>query len=529
MGNQSWLRVDFFLGVVVCVRVDVVVRGDCMKCLLLGVVCWLSVSAGAGHNLLILIADDLGLDGLPFSNADAGASFPSVPHLESMADEGVVFTRAYTYPTCSPTRAAMLTGRHGFRTGVLSPSSSGAFSAEEHTFPEAFAYQALGYATASFGKWHLGGDALAPNEVGGWDHFSGSLSGGLSDFYNWTKVVNGVEAELVGQYATEVNVDDALAWMAAQGETNWVVWMGFNAVHTPLHKPPNEMHGYDELSGTEEDITANPRAYYEAMTEALDYQIGRLLAAVDSNETTVIFLGDNGTPSQTIQPPYDIVRRAKGSLFEGGTHVPFVMWGADVEGGRTVDAVVHGVDLFATLIELGGGRVPFSGVDSRSLVPLMKNELAGWKADSVFIASDMLQGGNATGRALRGERFAVIEINERRMFFDLELDPLESANLLLGALSVEEQAAYDALMAGLGGMTNAAVSGFRAWIGREATGEVLRWESEPFLSYRIQALSALGDEGMVGVMVSNVVATVPMNEVVLDGDDRQRFFWIEVE
>ena len=130
---------------------------------------------------------------------------------------------------------------------------------------------------------------------------------------------------------------------------------------------------------------------------------------------------------------------------------------------------------------------------------------------------------------MRGERFAVIEINERRMFFDLELDPLESANLLLGALSVEEQAAYDALMAGLGGMTNAAVSGFRAWIGREATGEVLRWESEPFLSYRIQALSALGDEGMVGVMVSNVVATVPMNEVVLDGDDRQRFFWIEVE
>ena len=126
-----------------------------MKCLLLGVVCWLSVSAGAGHNLLILIADDLGLDGLSFSNADAGASFPSVPHLESMADEGVVFTRAYTYPTCSPTRAAMLTGRHGFRTGVLSPSSSGAFSAEEHTFPEAFAYQALGYATASFvsGIW----------------------------------------------------------------------------------------------------------------------------------------------------------------------------------------------------------------------------------------------------------------------------------------------------------------------------------------------------------------------------------------
>jgi len=385
-----------------------------MKWMLLVVSCWLSLSVGAGHNLLILIADDLGLDGLPFSNGDAGASLPPVPHLQSLADEGVVFTRAYTYPTCSPTRAAMLTGRHGFRTGVLSPSSASAFSTEEHTFPEAFSFQELGYATASFGKWHLGGDALAPNEVGGWDHFSGSLSGGVSDFYNWTKVVNGVETELVGQYATEVNVDDALAWIAAQGETNWVVWMGFNAVHTPLHTPPNEMHSYDALSGTDEDIAANPRPYYEAMTEALDYQIGRLLAAVDSNETTVVFLGDNGTPSQTIQPPYDIARRAKGSLFEGGTHVPFVMWGADVvEGGRSVDAVVHCVDLFATLIELGGGRVPFSGVDSRSLVPLITNDVAVWEAGTVYTASDMLQAGNATGRALRSERYTFIEINGR--------------------------------------------------------------------------------------------------------------------
>ena len=108
-----------------------------------------------------------------------------------------------------------------------------------------------------------------------------------------------------------------------------------------------------------------------------------------------------------------MARRAKGSRYEGGTHVPFVIAGADVvAGGRSVDTVVHVADLFATLIELGGGRVPSTGVDSRSLVPFLRNELFGDGDGLVLVESDWLQRGQATGRAVRDARYKLIEMNQ---------------------------------------------------------------------------------------------------------------------
>jgi len=105
---------------------------------------------------------------------------------------------------------------------------------------------------------------------------------------------------------------------------------------------------------------------------------------------------------------------------------------------------------------------------------------------------------------------------------------LESVNLL-GSLTGEQQEAYVLLQDVLAGATNGAVSGFRASIAREGMGEMLRWESEPFLRYRVEALSALGDVGMVEVVASNVTTTAPLNEVALEVDEPQRFFWVEVE
>ena len=494
---------------------------------------WLLVagSAWGGSNLLILIADDVGLDSLPFSSPNAGGSFPPVPNVAALAAGGVVFNQGYAYPTCSPTRAAMLTGRYGFRTGVLSPNSSDQFSGEEYTFPEAFDDQALGYAMASFGKWHLGGGSLGPNELGGWDHFSGVLGGAVPNFFDWTKVVNGVSVSLVDAYATSEHVDDALAWIGARGETNWVVWMGFTAAHTPLHKPPVALHGYDDLSGTSADISAQPRLYFEAMIEALDSEIGRLLAGIDTNETTIVFVGDNGTSSATIEAPYDIARRAKGSLYEGGTHVPFVIAGADVvAGGRSVDTVVHVADLFATLIELGGGRVPSTGVDSRSLVPFLRNELFGDGDGLVLVESDWLQRGQATGRAVRDARYKLIEMNQSVVgFCDLWVESLEASNLLGGGLSSEQLVAYARMTNYLEEASAGRVSPFS--MGASVVEGVLRveWESEPFRSYSLRAAEVLMGGVFSEVVVSNLPASPPLNAWVVPVGERQRFFRVEAE
>jgi len=260
-------------------------------------------------------------------------------------------------------------------------------------------------------------------------------------------------------------VTDAIDWIDDQGTNKWFMWVGFNAAHTPLHMPPIDMHSYDYLPGTDEDISTNSRPYFEAIIETMDFQIGRLIDTLDTNDTTIIFIGDNGTASDVIQPPYDIAGRAKGSLYEGGTHVPMIITGPDVvDGGRTNDAVVHCADLFATILELAGGTVPAgSGADSRSLVPIIQNTPFSPSEDCILVESDILTAGTTgKGRAIRNGTYKLIRIDGRNdRFYDMDTDALEATNLLLGSLTAAEQTAYDALGAKLDSWTNspAAASG----------------------------------------------------------------------
>lgn len=409
---------------------------------------------GQQNNILLLIGDDIGLDSLHISNTDTNASFPPIPVLQNLAGNGILFSNGYAYPTCSPTRSSILTGRYGYRTGVLSPQSSEEFSADEYTLPEIFADQALGYELASFGKWHLGGGNDGPNELGGWPHFAGSLSGGLPNYRRWTKVVDGVATNVTQTYATTENTKDAAEWINAQGTNKWFAWIGFNAAHTPLHSPPIGLHTYD-LTGL--DTTNHPRTFYEAMIEAMDTRIGWLLDEINTNNTTVIFIGDNGTADGVIQPPYDIDQRAKGSLYEGGTHVPFFIWGADVvDGGRTSDEVVHCADLFATILELAGGTVPAgAGEDSRSLVPILNNGTFQPIEDSILVESDSVPGAHSYGRGIRTGSYKLILLDDNtEEFYDLAVDPLEEENLLEGWMGTVETAVYQALASKLDSWTN---------------------------------------------------------------------------
>ncbi len=345
------------------------------------------VSGGSQHNVLLLILDDWGIDASALYNSSGpGIQLAEMPNLEALADSGLVFTRSYAQPLCSPTRATLLTGRQPYQHNVGNPQADATLPASELTFPEIIGAEAPEYGLASFGKWHLGSGESGPFTTGGWPNFSGTLSGAVSDFASWTRVEieNGVITDtgtgintLVpgtygSPYATSVQVDEAVTFITAQGTDPWVVWMGFNAPHDPFHDPApyvTPTGGYSTNGITDKD-------HYIRMLEALDHEVGRLLQAVDLATTNIIVVGDNGTPGMVDQAPVGGIAGAKGSLNEGGIHVPFFATGPDVTVTGTTDKLVHVADLFATVLELTHVNVPNAtqGIEihSQSLVPIFR-------------------------------------------------------------------------------------------------------------------------------------------------------------
>ena len=139
---------------------------------------------------------------------------------------------------------------------------------------------------------------------------------------------------------------------AGAAKRPYFLWVAFAAAHAPFQKPPSALLAHDDLPGN--GGKAFSRAYYEAMIEALDTEIGRLLKSVDLTTTTVVYLGDNGTPAEVTAPPY-LGSHAKLSLYEGAVRVPFLIAGAGVAApGRKVAGLVSTVDLFPTILALAG-------------------------------------------------------------------------------------------------------------------------------------------------------------------------------
>ena len=412
----------------------------------------------AQPNILLIIADDYGADSSSLYNStNRGASLPPTPNIAALATNGVVFRNAYANPICSPTRACLITGRHGFRTGIgdviLGPTSSMLRSAEL-TLPEVFAANpTLNYQLAQFGKWHLHNQAASPNNIGGWPTFAGALGGGVASYTNWMKTTNGVSFTTTN-YATTDLVNDAMTWIQAQTNKPWFAWVAFNAPHTPLHKPPNNLcPHYTGLSGTQMNINNNPRAYYEAMIEAMDTELGRLLTAVNRTNTHIIFLGDNGTTTQVIQPPY-AAGKAKDTIYEGGIKVPLVVAGpAVVNPGRTNDTLVHAVDVFATILELAGinnvATLTTNVIDSQSFLPAITttSNLSRYAFAEEFGTNSM----SPDGRALRNAQFKLLSFDDGTTeFYDLLADPAENTNLLSGVMTATQQANYYSLTVRLG-------------------------------------------------------------------------------
>ena len=426
------------------------------------------------RNVLLIIADDLGTDSLALYNNSPGAALPPTPNIDALKANGVQFRNAYALPTCSPTRATMLTGRHPFRHGVTTAvtANDGQLMAGEFTLPRAFAANhSLGYGLAHFGKWHLSlsnNMANDPANIGGWPHFAGSLNGGLTGgnggtgtYTAWTKTINGVTGanNSTTTYATTDTTNDTIDWITARGTNPWFAWVAYNAPHSPFHKPPANLHTYDTTvpGWNTLPINTNLRTHYNAAVQALDTEIGRLLAsltpAVRAN-TWVILIGDNGSPNQVIQPPFSN-GHSKESLYEGGVRVPLLISGPGlVAPNREIPDVVHAVDLYSTILEMAGINVTatqpaLKPIDSLSLLPLLQNQSAAPRfARSESSGTTVLP--EDAGATVRFGDYKLIRFqdNTESLHF-LPTDPDEQTNLLLGSLNNSAQAAYDSLTAQL--------------------------------------------------------------------------------
>lgn len=398
-------------------------------------------------NVLVVIADDLGVDLL--AAYGEGSAPPCTPNLDALAAAGALYRNAWANPVCSPTRAALMTGRHGFRTGIggiAVPQGPGLSLAEE-ILPEVL----TGYASAFLGKWHLAGNLgdLHPNQSG-FGHFAGTVRGSVPDYSSWIKVTDGQSAPTT-TYATTDVADGAVAAIQSLAEP-WLVVASFHAPHTPFHEPPAALCPVGACSGVlcEGSPQGGP-ARARAMTEALDTELGRVLAALDARDPDawVFFLGDNGTAGMAVLPPHTSAH-AKGTLYEGGVNVPLLVRGPGVVPGERA-ALVSAVDLFATLAELAG--VPGATEDSVSLVSTFADPASPGGRETVYAESFSPNGASPPfpdhTRAVRDARYKLIRSTAGPdELYDLLVDPFET-NDLLPALTPEQQAAYDALHARL--------------------------------------------------------------------------------
>lgn len=386
-------------------------------------------------NIILVIADDVGIDSSPCY--EVGAEKPNMPNLEALCKSGVVFDNVWATPACSSTRAAILTGQYGLRTGVLAAGER--LEDTESIFDVLSKDAPVSYANSVIGKWHVGGKQPDPNHPAtfGVDHYAGFLSSGLKDYYEWEITEDGVRSQVNG-YATTVFTDKALDWVEAQ-DSPWFLWLAYNAPHVPIHLPPDGMYTQQGLTGTPRNMRQNTRSYYFAALEALDFEMGRLLNSLSPEvraNTVVIFIGDNGS-HDTVSQGFD-PEKTKFTVYEGGIHVPMIIAGDGVtQMGTREDALINITDLFATIAELAGAA-EVSQPDSMSFMDALTSpNFAGREyAYSEFRFDD-----GSTVWTVRDQQFKLIEYSDgRRELYDLSTDLFESNDLLAGGMS-EEMAA----------------------------------------------------------------------------------------
>jgi arylsulfatase A len=408
-------------------------------------------TSGRPPNVIVILVDDMGQTDL----SCYGSRFYETPNVDQLAKDGVRFSNGYSACTvCSPTRAALLTGKYPARLHLTDwiagherpfaklkiPDWRKFLPFEEITLAEQL--KAAGYATASIGKWHLtpglkeGDDAYYPDKHGFDVNIGGYARGQPPSYVSPYKIPTLPEGPK-GEFLTDREAAESVKFIEANKDKPFFLYLPHYAVHTPLAGKPQAIAKYqakaDKMPGLKQK---NP--VYAALVESVDESLGAIRSALKrlkiEDNTIIVFTSDNGglilrDDKATDNSP---LRAGKGSAYEGGVRVPLIVFWPGVTKASFVEASpAITVDLYPTLLEMTGVKPLQSLVDGISLAPLLK---AGTKPDrdAIFWHYPHYHPGGATPySAIRSGDFRLVHFYEdgRDELYDLGNDIGESKDL----------------------------------------------------------------------------------------------------
>lgn len=390
-------------------------------------------------NIILIMTDDQGYGELGCH----GNKIIKTPNLDRLYSESIRFTDFHVSPTCSPTRAALMTGKHEFRSGVTHTI----YERERMSLKSITIAQVLktaGYTTGIFGKWHLGDEPQYQPDKRGFDEVFIHGGGGIgqtypgscgdapnNNYFNPVILHNGKFVKTKG-FCTDVFFEQAINWISKvkSKKQPFFCYLTPNAPHSPYICPEKYANMYKNYG-----LASNVVNYY-GMISNIDENVGKLLERLRrwglEKNTLVIFMTDNGHPFRNI---YNAgMRGTKGTPYQGGTRVPaFFRWKGVLPEGIDVKKLAAHIDIFPTLVEIAGARLAENlKLDGRSLVPLFRNPEASWDDRFLFIHVGRWDKGKAeeskyVNCAVRNSRFRFVNNSE---LYDIQNDPGETQNII---------------------------------------------------------------------------------------------------
>ena len=332
-------------------------------------------------NIVMILVDDLGWK----DTHTYGSDYYQTPNIDKLAEGGMTFTNAYASASnCAPSRACLLSGKYPPRHGIYTVGSSERGKTElrklipspnntvlhDSIITIAEELKIVDYVTASIGKWHLGDDPCTQ----GFDMNIGGTHLGHPKSYFSPYKNKALKDSFDGEYLTDRLTNEAIRFIEQNKDQKFFLYLPYFTVHSPLQAKRDLIEKYDKREGDE----GQNNSVYAAMVEAMDENVGRIIAALDSldlsGNTLLIFTSDNGGVVQTSsQYPLSY---GKGSYYEGGIRVPLIVnWPGKIKPNSKSDVPVSNIDFYPTLLEAARINEPVSEIlDGQSLMPLLFGE-----------------------------------------------------------------------------------------------------------------------------------------------------------
>ena len=412
------------------------------------------LAAADRPNIVLIMTDDQGYGDLGIT----GNPVLETPHLDALARGGATMRQFYVSPVCSPTRAALMTGRYAYRTRIVD-TFKGRSMMEPAEVTVAEVLRAAGYATGIFGKWHLGDHYPMRATDQGFDDALTIRGGGLGqpsdpienrNRYTDPIVFHNNEPVQAKGYCTDVFFDAALDFIATAQRASrpFFAYIAPNAPHGPFHDVPPALYAKYKAKDLTPVLLGNTSsadtvARIFAMVENVDENVGRLMARLDAQgllaNTLVIFMHDNGPEGIRFVGP---MRGKKQEVLDGGIRSPFfVHWPARLKAGSADDRIAAHLDVMPTLLEAAGVPVPAGlKLDGRSLLPLLEGRAENWPDRTLVLQTHRgdtpLPLHNMAARTKRWKLVRPSGFNRETAppdvpfaLYDMDADPMESTNL----------------------------------------------------------------------------------------------------